>query len=135
MAVAFDNDGQVTWSSSNSTSISAGGTATSDARTVSATAIDRYCGVKIDNAGTPASGDTAEIRILQNIGDPDADPDSADEFEDADSVTPIVVDTNETDPAIIKIWVPMCKSYKVHITNNSSGRSMTCSANHIEQTA
>ncbi len=62
MAVA-NNEQQVTWSSSDSVSVSAGGTQTSDAVTFSTTAFAAMITFKADNSGTPAAGDTVDFNI------------------------------------------------------------------------
>ena len=65
---------QVEWSTSDSVSVTSGSNQTSDEVSVTQTSIARELKVKADNAGTPASGDTIEIKILINAGDVDADP-------------------------------------------------------------
>lgn len=126
---------QVKWSTANSISVSSGSTATSDEVAIDATSIERELYVKADNGGTPASGDTVEIRILVNAGDPDADADSADEFGTPENAVVVaVLDTNAEDPVVYgPIRIPFGQSYKVHATNNSAGRSITVSAQMNEQ--
>ena len=58
--VVANNERQVTWSSSNSVSVSAGSTQASDAASFSATAFAAMITLKADNGGTPASGDTVD---------------------------------------------------------------------------
>lgn len=137
MAIAVDNDGQVKWdTTANSKSISSGSNYTSDEFSANGAMISGHCNVKVDNNGTPASGDTVEIKILRNCGDPDADPDSADEFETPDAVpVAAVLDTNAADPQLKSIPIAPCKGYKVWASNNASSNAQTVSANHTEQTS
>lgn len=139
MAVA-KNEIQIKWSSTNSVSVSAGGSQISDAATLSATAFRALVQVKADNAGTPASGDTLDVYALYSAGDPDADPDSADEFDTQPGIWLGRLDTYATtggaDPALGSWEIfPMAKSIKIRVVNNSGGRSMTVSAQVREATA
>lgn len=129
------NKVQVKWSTSNSVSVSAGGTQTSDEVLVSETSVSRELMIKVDNGGTPAPGDTIEIRLLMNAGDPDADPDSADEFGTSGNADVLaVLDTNAEDPVIYgPVPVPFGESFKVHATSNAASNSITVSAQMYEQ--
>jgi hypothetical protein len=126
---------QVTWSASNSTPVTSGSNATSDEVTIDATSVERYLIVKADNGGTPTSGDTIEVKILMNAGDPDADPDSADEFGTAETCTVVqVLDTNAVDPCIgDAIPIPFGQSFKVRVDSNAASNSITVSAQMNEQ--
>ena len=70
MALA-NNEIQVAWATAASKSVAAAAAETSDAMTLSQTAIERAVTIKADNAGTPASGDTVDIYLLATCGDPD----------------------------------------------------------------
>jgi hypothetical protein len=126
---------QVKWSASDSTSVSSASTATSDEVSIDATSVARELYVKADNGGTPAAGDTIEIRILANAGDPDADADSADEFGTSENAVVVaVLDTNAEDPVVYgPIPIPFGQSFKVHVTNNAASNSITVSAQMNEQ--
>lgn len=114
----------------NSKSVSAGGTATSDALTIPADVVQIAIESKADNDGTPASGDTITMRLLATLGDPDADPDSADEYATSNATSPLcVLDTFGADPSINVAGVSIVPSaIKLHATNASAGRAITVSA-------
>ena len=131
---------QIKWSGSNSSSVAAAGSDTSDSQSISENAIAAAVFVKADNNGTPADGDEVEIKILYTGGDPDADPDSADEYEDsAGGNVAAVIDTyNDADPGLRKINInTAAKGFKVYAENtqSSGGNSITVSAQYVEQTA
>ncbi|MBN1359352.1 MAG: hypothetical protein JW993_02115 [Sedimentisphaerales bacterium] len=134
MAVA-NHEIQVQWDSgNNSKSVGAGGTATSDAFSFSATAIDAMVTLKADNAGSPASGDTIEFYLLATCGDPDGA--STDEYP-ADSDEGIllgVLDTHANDPAVKTLTCPIAKGGKLHAQSNASSNAITVSACLNEKT-
>ncbi len=134
MAVA-NNERQVTWSSSNSASVSAGSTQASDAASFSATAFAAMITLKADNNGTPASGDTVDFFALVSCGDPDGS--GSDEFpnDDSDGMFLARLDTNADDPALATVALPVGKAVKLYAKNNSSGRAITVSACINEKTA
>jgi isopentenyl diphosphate isomerase/L-lactate dehydrogenase-like FMN-dependent dehydrogenase len=125
---------QVTFSSAASVSIASGGNATSDAFTFGSTSTAATLQVKADNNGTPASGDTVDVYILYTNGDPDAAPDSADEYDTVGHAQPIcTLDTTVEDPAIETVEInAMAKGAKIYFKNNSGGRAITCSAQFTE---
>lgn len=134
MAVA-NNEIQVEWDSGNtSKSVSAGGTATSDAFNFSATAVDAMVTLKADNAGTPALGDTLEFYLLATCGDPDGA--STDEYPDDgdEGILLGVLDTYAHDPAIKTVTCPIAKGGKVHVKSNASSNAMVASACINEKT-
>lgn len=134
MAIAKSQT-QVTWTSSNSSTITSGSNDTSDAVSISDSAFNGLVEVKVDNSGTPASGDECIIKILHTLGDPDADPDSADEYATVEHAIPIVCDTNVEDPVIVTVPVnTAATSFKVYAENNGAS-SMVVSAQYSEQTA
>jgi len=89
--------------------------------------------VKADNGGTPASGDVVEVRILYTNGDTDAEADSADEYDDPDSVPPVLLDTYQTDPAVVTLPLMVAKAYKVHAVSQAASNSITVSAQDSQQ--
>lgn len=120
---------QIEWSTADSISVSSGSNSTSDEMTPAADAISLMVQCKADNGGTPASGDVVDIYILRTLGDPDADPDSADEFATVDHAEWVAtLDTNEEDPAIAVKSIPIGgKKYKFYAVNNASSNSITVS--------
>jgi len=134
MAVA-NNEQQVTWSSSNSVSVSAGSTQASDAASFSATAFAAMITLKADNGGTPASGDTVDFYALLSCGDPDGF--GSDEYpnDDSDGMFLARLNTNADDPATMTVALPVAKAVKIYAKNNSSGRAITVSACINEKTA
>jgi hypothetical protein len=78
------NQTQVKWSTANTVTVNPAGNATSDAFTFNTAAIEGMIQVKTDNtASSPASDAQVDIYVLYCSGDPDADPDSVDEFDDS----------------------------------------------------
>lgn len=124
---------QVEWSTADTISVTSGSNQTSDEVTVNAADISGSLMVKADNAGTPVSGDYIDVKILYTLGDPDVDPDSADEFDDA-AVSPVVarLDTNAVDPARVSN-IPIdtnASGFKVYLESNAASNSITCSAQY-----
>lgn len=62
---------QVLWSSSNTKSLNSNSWFVSDAVSFNIEDWDGEIQIRADNSGTPASGDTVEIRILYTAGDLD----------------------------------------------------------------
>ena len=129
------NEQQVTWSSSNSTSVSGSSTATSDAVTLSTNAAAATAQMKADHSGIPGSDDYVDFYLLGSCGDPDGS--STDEFEPADETHPTFLgraNMNTSDPAqvIAELPWPLLKA-KIYAVNNS-GESVTVSATILEQT-
>lgn len=129
-----NNEQQVQWSASDSVSVTAGGTQTSDAVTMSATAFAAMITLKADNAGTPASGDTVTFYALLSCGDPDGS--GADEFpnDDSDGMFLAVLDTNADDPAIATVALPVAKAVKIHAVSAAASNAITVSACINEKT-
>ena len=128
MAIA-KNEIQIQWSSSNSTSVTAGSNATSDAFTFSSTLLPGGAGIllKADNNGTPASGDTVAFFILLTCGDPDGA--TTDEYATDEHTIPVVLDTNSVDPALKYIEIPAAaKGGKLYAENNAGTNAITVSA-------
>lgn len=116
---------QVTWSALNSQSVSSGGNATSDVVNIDATAISADLMIKVDRTGTPVSGDVTTLKVLYSSGDPDAEADSADEYDTVQHALPITVDNfapNGEDPAIVSIPIKVGpKSFKLYASNGGAG--------------
>lgn len=132
--MATKSETQVEWSTADTISLTTGSpTATSDAVSINADDVEAVIEVKGDNSGTPASGDYVEVRILYTAGDPDVDPDSADEYTTVNNA-PIVgrLDTNLEDPAIILIEdIPTsAKALKVYLESNAASNTIVCSAQY-----
>lgn len=134
MAVA-NNEQQVTWSSSNSISVSAGSSQTSDIASFSATAFDAMVTLKADNNSTPASGDTVDFHALLSCGDPDGS--GSDEYpnSDSDGIFLARLDTNADDPSVATVALPVAKGVKIYAKNNASSNAITISACINEKTA
>lgn len=122
------NEIQVTWSSANTISVAAAGTANSDDITFSASAVYAEIMVKTDNSGTPADGDTLDV-YLQKKSDPDAD--STDDYETTGSFL-VQLDTYDSDPAVRVISIPVGFNGRIHVENNGAS-AMTVSAKVIEK--
>lgn len=134
MAVA-NNEIQVQWDSGdNSKSVSAGGTATSDTFSYSATAVDAMVTLKADNASAPASGDTIELYLLATCGDPDGT--ATDEYptDSDEGILLAVLDTYANDPAVKTVNCPVAKGGKLHAKSNASSNAITVSACINEKT-
>lgn len=130
---------QITWPDSALTdkSIPSADSVNSDERAIADEAVRGDLTIKADNDGTPVSGDVIEVRVLFTNGDPDADPDSSDEFDTGSSALVVrELDTNDEDPAIISIPIRVsAKAFKVRVTNSASSNAITVSAQYNEQTA
>jgi len=130
---------QVEWSSANSISVSAGSGQASDAFDFSDTAFQAMVTLKADNGGSPADGDTVDFYLLPSAGDPDAEPDSADEFP-ADETHGLFLARLDTytpgeDPAVACVPIPVAAAGKIYAKNNASSNSITVSACINEKTA
>lgn len=134
MAVG-NNEQQVTWSSSDSASVTAGGTQTSDVVTFSTTALAAMITLKADNNSTPASDDTVDLYALLSCGDPDGS--AGDEYpnDDSDGIFLARLDTNADDPALATVTLPVAKAVKIHARSNASSNGITVSACINEKTA
>lgn len=132
MALAH-NERQVQWGGSNSTSVSGGGSATSDIANIDDTAFQAQIELKADHGGTPGSGDTVDIWLLQTLGDPDGT--GTDEYETDEQGTFLAnLDTNADDPAISVVELPIPSAGVKVKAKNNAGESVTVSATILEQT-
>lgn len=126
---------QITWSTSNSVSVSAGGNQTSDAGTFASDSFDAMVTMKADNAGTPAAGDTVNFYLLYTTGDPDGA--GSDEYDTTEQGTYLAtLDTNADNPAQKTVKIsPIAKGYKLYAVSNASSNSITISAEIYEASA
>lgn len=128
----------VKWSTANSQSVAAAGNATSDERAIADNAIAGVLRVKASNNGTAASGDIGTAKILYNGGDPDADPDSADEFGTVEHAAPWELDTYLESGGVVQVDIPIdvtMYGFKLYVENGAASNGITFSAEYIEQTA
>jgi hypothetical protein len=132
---------QVLWSSASTKSVTSATEVVSDVVTLDATCVSLAITVSADNAGTPASGDTAVWRIQWSTGDVLADTgDDYDTSEHAQYLT--VLDTYATntpgeDPARRTIIVDVvAQKFKLAVTcANAATRNVTVAARIEEQRA
>ena len=119
---------QVTWSASDTQSVTSGSNATSDAVTFNATSISASISMKADNAGTPASGDTITFYALYSNGDTD-NTGGSDEYDTAEQGHVLaVVDTNADDPAQKTAQLDVTrKGCKIYAVSGAASNSITVS--------
>jgi hypothetical protein len=123
-----NNAVQVTWSASNSVSVTAGSNQTSDAETVTGDDCPSVTlTLKADNAGTPASGDTIDFYVEKTAGDPDGT--GGNEYATQREFL-AQLDTNTTDPALetVEFSILGVESWKLYAESNASSNSITVSA-------
>lgn len=123
---------QITWSGSDTISVSPGSTATSDKITLQSDTVNAYLKCKANNGSTPASGDTVDL-AAQFGGDPDNDA-----SEDMDNQGDFLVnlDTDLNDPAVASPtmpFAPQSEDMQLEATNNSGQNSITVSAVLVEE--
>lgn len=130
---------QITWSAAASTTVSSATAVTSDAFAIDATTIAASIQISVDNAGTPASGDTLTAQIAYTNGDVLGD--SGDDYDTTEHAAPfMVLDTFTTntpgeDPArkTGPIGIAM-KGGKLIVTcPNAATRNMVVRARLIEK--
>lgn len=128
---------QVEWGASNSVSVSAGSSQTSDEFNLDATCINAQVTLKADNSTTPANDDQIHFWLLQTSGDPDGA--GSDEFDTTGHALLLaILDTNDEDPAIATVPLPIpqkgAKLYAEGVTAGTTN-SITVSATVTEQRA
>ena len=111
------------WSGADSVSLTTGArSATSDPVGVDATVVSREIIVKVDSAaGTPAAGDTTDVYLVATTGDPDAEPETADEYSTVGHALFLcTIDSEIEDPAVsAPVPLPIAlKDYKIYAYNN-----------------
>ena len=94
--------------------------------------------LKCDNSTTPAADDYVNFYVLQTSGDPDTDPDSADEYDTAGHAIFLArVDTNVEDPAMVTVPFPLPqKGFQIYAEGDhadTTTNAITISAQIIEQ--
>ena len=132
---------QVTWSSASTLSVTSATEAVSDVVTLDATCVSLAITVSADNAGTPASGDTAVWRIQWSTGDVLANTgDDYDTSEHAQYLTTLDTYSTNTpgeDPARRTVIVDVvAQKFKLAVTcANAATRNVTVAARIDEQRA
>lgn len=135
------NQSQVTWSSASTLSVTSATEVVSDVITLDATCVSLAITVSADNAGTPASGDTAVWRIQWSTGDVLANTgDDYDTSEHAQYLTTLDTYSTNTpgeDPARRTIIVDVvAQKFKLAVTcANAATRNVTVAARIEEQRA
>lgn len=129
---------QVTWSSSSTLSVTSATEVVSDVIDFSTSTLGQPLSIQLhaNNAGTPASGDTAVWRIRWSNGD--VVNDSSDDYDTAEHAEYLVtLDTFATntpgeDPAIrtVTIFVGGAKAKLACTCANAATRNMTISARY-----
>ena len=126
---------QVTWSASDSVSVTAGSSQTSDEVNLDAACFAAQISFKADNSTTPAADDQIHFWIIQTSGDPDGA--GADEFDTVGHANPLaVLDTNDEDPAGVTVALPIPqKGFKIYAEGITAGttNAVTVSATITEQ--
>lgn len=128
-------ENQVTWSASNSVSVSAGGNQTSDEFNLDATCISAQISCKAKNSTTPAADDILYFWLIQTSGDPDGA--STDEFDTTGHGRLLcVLNTNTEDPAGKTVPLPIPqKGAKIYVEGATAGstNAVTASCTITEQ--
>lgn len=128
------NEVQVEWDGDSSTdkSIPSSGNGTSDAFVISQTCFQAQVQLKVDNDGTPASGDTVDFYLQATLGDPDG-AGSSEYGTGEQDLHLAALDTNDDDPAIATVQIPMpLVGGKIYAVNNGAS-AITVSATILEQ--
>lgn len=115
-------------------SVTAGGTATSDAFTLQTDTIAAYIQCKADNSTTAASDDIVHFKVLESLGDVDGD--STTDYATVDAAPEIaVLDTAAADPQVSPaVLVAPAKTLKVYADGAIEGttNAITVSARLLE---
>lgn len=135
------NQTQVTWSSASTLSVTSATEVVSDVITLDDTCVALSITLSADNAGTPASGDTAVWRIqwsngdvLANTGD---DYDTSEHAQFLVQLDTFATNTPGEDPARMSVPVsPTSKKFRLACTCvNAATRNVTIAARIDEQRA
>ena len=135
------NQTQVTWSAASTLSVTSATEVVSDVITLDDTCVALSITLSADNAGTPASGDTAVWRIqwsngdvLANTGD---DYDTSEHAQFLAQLDTFATNTPGEDPARMTVTVtPVSKKFKLACTcANAATRNVTIAARIDEQRA
>lgn len=121
----------IKWPTSQaSVSVSAGSNATSEAFAIADTAFDAEVHLKADNAGTPASGDAVDVRLLQSL-DGGTDYDTPEH-----GLWLAKLDTYVEDAAEATIRIPAVASHaKLYVKSSAGSNAITVSAEGRESKA
>jgi hypothetical protein len=117
---------QVQWDGTDATdSVPANSAITSEIVTLDDACVDAVITIKADNSTTPAADDIIYFSILPTSGDPDAEADSADEYDTTGHADVIcTLDTNAEDPAIKTVNISnyiASKSFKLYADGSVAG--------------
>lgn len=135
---------QVTWSLASTKSVTSATEVTSDVITLDDTCVALSIQLSADNAGTPASGDTAVWRIqwsngdvLANGGSPAEDYDTSEHSQFIGQLDTYGTNTPGEDPARMTVTVtPVAKKFMLAVTcANAATRNVTVAARIDEQRA
>lgn len=127
---------QVQWGGSNSVNVTAGNAQTSDVVALDATSFNAMVQLKA-TTGSPASGDKIDFYINYSTGDPDANPDTADEYDSQTQGTWLAqLDCQANNPALTTVPInPSAKSYKLYAKSSAATNTITVSAQMYESKA
>ena len=120
---------QILWDAGSYTkSISSSSNATSDAHTLSSTAVSAMLTLKADYGASASSSDTIDFYLLFTTGDPDGA--GADEYDTTGHGMHVATLSLSTDdPSQKTVEIPVsAKGFKLYAVNNSSSSTMTVSA-------
>lgn len=119
---------RIQFGAANSTSLVSGAAKSSDTVSLATTTVMLGITIKVDNKGTPASGDTCTVYMLPSAGDPDGV--STDEHaSNSHGILLAVLNTNLEDPAIRSLEIPSAfQSAQFRFLNNAASNSYTISA-------
>lgn len=132
---------QVTWSAASTKSVTSATEVVSDVVTLDDTCVALSITLSADNAGTPASGDTAVWRIQWSNGDVLADTgddyDTSEHAQFLGQLDTYGTNTPGEDPARMTVTVtPVAKKFKLAVTcANAATRNVTVAARIDEQRA
>lgn len=125
---------QVQWAGANSISVASGAGQTSDAVAIADKAIAGSVTIKAKHSAAPVSGDEVRAYVLYTVGDPDADPEAADEYDTHQHALPVVLDLNTEDPAQKTVQIDTAATgLKIRVVNDGAA-AVTVSAQYSEQT-
>jgi hypothetical protein len=127
---------QVTWSAASSLTVASATEAVSDAVTIDSTCVALSIQVSADNAGTPASGDTAVWRIQWST-DGGTNYDTSEHAQYLTTLDTYATNTPGEDPARRTVDVPpTATKFKLAVTcANAATRNVVVTARVDEQRA
>ena len=122
---------QILWAAAVTKSVAAGATEISDAIVPAAAELKTKLTFRAKNNGTPVSGDTVSIYLIETAGDPDTDVDTVDQYATTNQKKLLcILDTFVIDPDIATedFSTAGCEGYKIIAVNNSATNAITVSA-------